>query len=138
MHRRLRFTCVAGLVLALVARPAHAELSVSDVKNLLIERAIAHKISPSMILCLVARENKSFDPSARGSLGEYGLAQWLPGHANAWSFTLAASQGISVYREYDRGNPDAAYYDADGLADLLSRGRAYRHKHWPITIIGCE
>lgn len=137
MFKKFAIAGVAAVLLAGPSSAANAELSKQDITNLLTERAIAHDVSPAMMLCVVNKESR-FDPSARGSLGERGLAQWLPGRKQAWDYTVAYSQGIDIIKEYQRGNPDAVYFDADGLADLLSRGRAYRHKHWPVTIQGCE
>lgn len=107
------------------------------VEALLADRAAAHGASLSMLRCVVEKESR-FKPSARGRQGEYGLAQWLPGRDNAWDYSTAAKNGINIGREYDNGNPDAAYYDADSLAELFARGRAWRHQHWPNTIKGCE
>lgn len=118
------------------SEPHYVDIDTDTVKALIIDRAIAHGVNPDTLLCVVYKESK-FNPNARGKMGEYGLAQWLPGRLNAWDYTLAAQQGIDIVREYEARNIDAVYYDADGLAELFSRGRAYIAKHWPRTSIGC-
>lgn len=145
MHRL--FICLCGVAvsvaLTLHSAPARAdELDEQQVRDLLTERALAHGVPPAMLHCVVQKESR-FKPSARGRLREDGLAQWLPGRQNAWDYTTAYAQGINIEQEYaawraGTGGEHAPYFDADGLAELFARGRAYRHQHWPATIRGCE
>lgn len=145
MHRLFICLCSATLTVALALHsvPARAdELDEQQIRDLLTEAALRHNVSPAMLHCVVQKESR-FKPSARGTLREDGLAQWLPGSGNAWHYTSAYAQGIDIEREYaawraGTGGEHAPYYDADGLAELFARGRAYRHQHWPATIRGCE
>lgn len=115
-----------------------AELTEDQVRHLVVERALAHGANPDTLLCVVNKESR-FKPSARGRQGEYGLAQWLPPvEDNAWGQTTAYANGIDIAAEYERGNPDAPYYDADSIAELFARGRVFRQQHWYNTIRGCE
>ena len=51
----------------------------------------------------------------RGSHGEVGVLQWLgPGQGNHWDRTPAwREERINILAEYQRGNPDALFYDVD-------------------------
>lgn len=138
MSKRFKIALIGSLALAtLSTSPVLAELEESQVRNLVIERALAHGVSPRMLLCVVQKESR-FRPSARGKRGEYGLAQWMPGPGNAWDYTTAAQMGISITAEYERGNPDAPYFDVDAMAELFARGASWRRQHWYNTIRGCE
>lgn len=119
--------------------PSHASaLDIEDAKLLVIDRAVAHSVSPALMLCVVNKESR-FQAASRGSRGERGLAQWLPGRGNAWDYTSAYRlQGIDIIREYERGNPNAPYFDVDGQAELFARGYAFRQRHWFGTLRGCE
>lgn len=143
---RLKHKVSVGVGLLALCLPVSAafaqEPDRDTVEALLADRAAAHGVSLSMLRCVVEKESR-FKPSARGRLREDGLAQWLPGRANAWDNTSAFAQGIDIEREYaawraGTGGEHAVYFDADGLAELFAKGRVFRHTHWPSTIRGCE
>lgn len=135
----LRVVVVLLLLTAVVQpRTAAAQQPDQDVVRLLIvDRAAAHGIASAPLACTLWRESR-WRPSARGSSGEVGLAQWLPPvDRNAWGQTSAwRLQGIDIGREYRLGNPDAAYFDVDAAAELFARGAPTRRAHWGATY--CE
>ena len=114
-------------------------ISPEEVKSLVLERASVHGADSRLLLCVILRENPSLDPTKRGLLGEYGLSQWLPGRGNAWDETSAwLVQGIDIAREYEAGNPDAVFFDVDGIAELFAKPRQVREWHWHSTIKFCR
>jgi hypothetical protein len=123
-------------VLAVVPTAAHADGPWPDqdtVRAVIIDRAAAHGVDPAALLCTDWKESR-FQPSARGGMGERGVAQWLPGRHNAWDETSAYRVlGIDIVAEYERGNPDALWFDIDGQAEIFSRGEAARRQHWAGT-----
>lgn len=113
-------------------------LSQEDIERLVYARAAIHGANAETLLCVLRRESR-LNPNFVGSHGEVGLAQWLPGRGNAWDSTLAYRvSGISIFREYDLGNPDAIYFDVDAIAEMFARGYAVRRAHWYSTLRLCE
>lgn len=113
-------------------------LSAESIETLIYDRALAHKIDATLLLCVLHHESR-LNANFVGSHGEVGIAQWLPGRGNAWEFTSAyLISGISIFREYARQNPDAIYFDIDAAAELFSKGRVVRRQHWYSTLRLCE
>lgn len=128
---------IALSALLLTAPSVYAEPSIEDLHALVYERAEAHNTDPAPIIRVIDRESR-FNPSARGRLREVGLSQWLPGRGNAWDYTTAyREQHIDIHREYASNNPDAPYFDIDGIAELFSKGRAMQCQHWSSTLDYC-
>jgi hypothetical protein len=124
------------ILVAAICCPTNAVAESPDeetIAALIVDRAVAHGVEPSVLLAVAFCESR-YRVTARGARGERGVFQWLGGRGNAWDQTLAAEQGIAPPADlYDRGDPDAAYFDVDAAAEMFSRGEAVRRWHWGST-----
>ena len=110
-----------GVEASVADEPWSAERTVA----LLTQRAIAHGSDPYEVLAVARCETGyTFMPwrdngyLRRGSLGEVGVAQWLPPvQLNHWGRTPHWREyGYNVELGYLSGDPSAIWWDADALA----------------------
>lgn len=89
----------------------------TDIQDLIIDRANYYGANASELIRVASCETGgTFSPYLIGSMGERGVAQWLPGNA-AWRSTPAYKQyGIDIVSMYRSGDPDAIYFDIDMMA----------------------
>lgn len=109
------------------APPAYAHhVTQDDVIALATERAEAWGASPARVLSIIRCETggkmRPDYPDGRllvGSSGELGVGQWLRG--GAWESTPQSRVlGINVRALYQNGDPEALFWDVDGLAWAFS------------------
>lgn len=143
LTRVARAAAMAALAATLVAGKSYAETpapqwpDADTVRAIIFDRSAAHGVNPYRMLCVANKESR-LNPLAVNRLSNAtGIMQWLPpyGGGNAWDWTTAAKQGISIWREYAVGNTDAVWFDIDMAAELFER--KLERIHWPETIRGC-
>ena len=91
-------------------------ISPDEVVELATERAIAWGASVPRVLGIIRCESGgTFSPHLVGRDGELGLGQWLAG--GAWYSTPQFRKwGLDIRALYRAGDPDATFWDIDGLS----------------------
>lgn len=96
-------------------------LTKDDVVALATERAEAWGARPSRVLAIIRCETgNTWRSDLIGKAGEVGRAQWLA--RGAWYGTRHYTEwGIDIRAMYHAGDPDAEFWDIDGLAHAQAR-----------------
>ena len=108
------------LLAAVTAMPAKATMAPAWIADEVATRAAQYGASAARVLAVIDCETGgSFNPNVIGSAGERGLGQWLAG--GHWYATPHYRElGVDVRALYRAGDPDAVYWDLDGLAWAFS------------------
>lgn len=109
------------LAFGCIVSSTHAShITPEEVIALATERAEAWGASSETVLRVIRCETGGkYSPHLVGRSGELGLGQWLRG--GAWGSTRQSREwGIDVRAMYQAGDPDAVFWDIDGLSFAFS------------------
>lgn len=125
-YRTARRIILHAVLLALIATasasspPATAHRAPDWIADEVATRAAQYGAAPARVLAVIDCETgHSYSPFVIGRAGERGLGQWLAG--GHWYATPHYRElGVDVRAMYRDDNPDAVYWDIDGLAWAFS------------------